>query len=197
MRNITLSKKPRKLRRNGDKMNPAYVYLQIYRLFDKHTPINADCGRFCSKACCKGDDSGMYLFPGEQSVFKLLNPEWARTDVSDFIYEYKGRKKNTPILFCGGNCDRYQRPLACRIFPLTPYIDDRGKLKVIIDPRARSVCPLSALPEVSDFNSSFVKNIKRAFAILSENEEVYAFLNTYSRMIDEYARFFDLTDINR
>ncbi len=178
------------LRQNGEKMNPAYVYLQIYKLFDNHTPIKADCGRLCSKACCKGDDSGMYLFPGERSVFRLLNPDWAKLDVSDFVYGYKGVQKNTPILFCSGSCDRYQRPLACRIFPLTPYINGNGKLEIIIDPRAHSVCPLSDLPEVSDFDPAFVKNIKRAFAILCENDEVYAFLNTYSRMIDEYARFF-------
>lgn len=171
-------------------MNPAYVYLQIYKLFDNHTPIKADCGRLCGKACCKGDDSGMYLFPGEKSVFKLLKPEWARLDVSDFTYKFNGKEKNVPILFCSGECDRYQRPLACRIFPLTPYINNNGELEIIIDPRANSVCPLSGLRDISDFDPAFVKNVKRAFAILSENKEVYAFLSTYSRMIDEYARFF-------
>ena len=172
-------------------MNPAYVYLQIYKLFDKHTPIKADCGKLCGKACCKGDDSGMYLFPGEKSVFKLLKPEWASIDVSDFSYNFNGDEQRVPILFCSGGCDRYQRPLACRIFPLTPHIDKNGELEIIIDPRAHSVCPLSDLPSVSDFDASFVKNIKRAFAILSENEEVYAFLTSYSKMLDEYARFFN------
>ena len=55
-------------------MNSAYVYLQLYRLFDTNTPLPVDCGKLCDCACCKGEGSGMFLFPGEKEVFKLLNP---------------------------------------------------------------------------------------------------------------------------
>ena len=68
-------------------MNSAYVYLQIYKLFDSCTPIKADCGQLCDKACCKGDnDCGMYLFPGEKEVYKLLSPDWVKIEQSDFTY---------------------------------------------------------------------------------------------------------------
>ena len=50
-------------------MNTAYIYLQLYKLFDDITPVPVDCGQLCDKACCKGDDSGMFLFPGEKEVF--------------------------------------------------------------------------------------------------------------------------------
>ena len=171
-------------------MNSAYAYLQIYRMFDECTPIPTDCGKYCDKACCKGDDCGMFLFPGEKKVFEMLKPEWSKLSVSDLEYEFEGKNKKTPILFCDGNCDRYQRPLACRIFPLTPYLDNDGKLEVIIDPRARSVCPLTYDLDIEDYDRRFVKNIKKAFILLSKNKEIYAFLDTYSRQLDDYMKFF-------
>ena len=171
-------------------MNSAYAYLQVYRLFDESTPLIRDCGSLCNKACCHGDDYGMYLFPGEKKVFDMLKPEWAKIELSDFEYEYNNKKKKTHILFCDGECDRYQRPLSCRIFPLTPYIDKDKQLRIIIDPRAKSLCPLTFGTKISDFDRRFVKNVKRAFSVLSKNKEVYAFLDTYSRQLDEYLRFF-------
>lgn len=171
-------------------MNAAYVYLQLYRLFDNHTPVKADCGMLCGKACCKGDDCGMYLFPGEESVYKLLKPDWAKIEKSDFSYSFGSKEKKTPILFCSGECDRYQRPLACRIFPLTPYINKEGELDIITDPRAKSLCPLAKGLNISDYDPVFVKNIRRVFGILAENKEVYTFLVTYSRQLDEFLKFF-------
>ena len=171
-------------------MNPAYVYLQIYRLFDNHTPICADCGSLCDKACCKGDNMGMYLFPNEKSVFDLLSPSWAKVEESDFAYSYNGKNKKTPIVFCNGHCDRYQRPLACRIFPLTPYVTKSGQIDIIVDPRAKSLCPLSYELELSQYDRTFLKNIKRSFNILAKNKEVYAFLYEYSLYLDDYLKFF-------
>ncbi len=171
-------------------MNSAYLYLQLYRLFDASTPLGADCGGLCRKACCKGDDAGMYLFPGEQSVFDLLTPDWVRIEESDFTYEYNGRHKNLKIAFCRGSCDRYQRPLACRIFPLTPYLGADGKLSVITDPRSKAVCPLGKTLAVDEYERTFVRNVKNCFVILSKNPEFRAFLVEYSRYLDEFARFY-------
>ncbi len=171
-------------------MNSAYAYLQLYRLFDNCTPIPTDCGRFCDKACCKGDDCGMYLFPGEAKVYQMLNPEWARLEKSDFEYPFNSKVKKTPILFCNGNCDRYQRPLACRIFPLTPYITKDKKLEIIIDPRAKALCPLTWDIDISNFDRRFVKNVHKTFSVLSKNKEIYTFLDTYSRQLDDYLKFF-------
>ena len=171
-------------------MNSAYAYLQLYRLFDNCTPIKADCGQFCDKACCRGDDCGMYLFPGEKKVFDMLKPDWSKLDFSDLEYDFDDKIKRTPILFCNGKCDRYQRPLACRIFPLTPYIDKNKKLSIIIDPRAKSMCPLTYDIDISEFDRGFVKNVWRTFNVLSKNKEIYTFLDTYSRQLDEYLKFF-------
>ena len=172
-------------------MNSAYVYLQLYRLFDNHTPLAFDCGKICNSACCKGDDYGMYLFPGEKKVYDMLNPDWHRIEKSDLHYEYNNKQKDVYIIFCNGNCDRYQRPLACRIFPFTPYLDKDKKLSVIVDPRAKSICPIACEADTENFDKTFIKNVKRSFTILSKNKEVYTFLDTYSRELDEYLRFFN------
>ncbi len=172
-------------------MNAAYVYLQLYRLFDKATPISADCGTLCNKACCKGNDFGMYLFPGEKKVYELLNPDWTDIESSEFTYTYDGKEKHLPILFCNGHCDRFLRPLACRIFPLTPIFDENEKLQIIVDPRAKAICPLSRNLKVSDYNLEFVKNVKKAFTILLSNKEFYSFMRAYSEYILEYLKFFN------
>ncbi|MDD6736331.1 MAG: hypothetical protein PUE13_08505 [Clostridiales bacterium] len=170
-------------------MKSTYIYLQLYRLFDRSTPLLADCGGLCGSACCEGDESGMYLFPGEESVYKLLNPDWGKIEYSDFEYEYNGKTKKVPILFCNGCCDRYQRPLACRIFPLTPYVKD-GQFEIIIDPRAKSVCPLASELTINQFDEKFVNNIKKSFILLMKNAEIKEYMNKYSEYIDEYRRFF-------
>ena len=133
----------------------------------------------------------MYLFPGEKSVYKLLNPDWAKIESSEFSYEFDGKKKNVPILFCSGKCDRYQRPLACRIFPLTPYLNADEKLEIIIDPRAKALCPLPAGLSLDEFDYKFVRNIKKAFMLLLKNAEIKEYMHRYSEYIDEYRKFFE------
>ena len=172
-------------------MNIAYIYLQLYRLFDKSTPIKADCGKLCDSRCCRGSDCGMYLFPGEKEVFKLLAPDWAEIERSDFVYKAGEKNKSSPILFCNGSCDRYQRPLACRIFPLTPYVNNENELEIIVDPRAKAICPLAKCLDIEDFDKKFVKNIKRAFLLLMKNSEISEYMTSYSEYINEYKKFYE------
>lgn len=171
-------------------MNSAYVYLQLYRLFDKCTPIPVDCGKLCGKACCKGDDSGMFLFPGESEVYKLIRPEGFRIEMSDLTYEDEGVERKTPIIFCDGNCDRYVRPFACRIFPLTPIFNDKGKIEIIVDPRAKSICPLAKTMYLNEYDKDFVKAVRKSFVLLAKNRHVRAFLKEYTSYINEFRKFF-------
>ena len=171
-------------------MNSAYIYLQIYRRFDNNTPIKADCGNLCNSVCCSGDDSGMFLFPGEKEVFKLIKPKGFRIEYSDLTYNYNGGLKRTPILFCDGGCDRYIRPLACRIFPLTPIITESGKIEIITDPRAKSICPLAKTLYLEEYDENFVKSVKQAFVLLAKNKHVLSFLHEYTKYIQEFNRFF-------
>ncbi len=172
-------------------MNSAYIYLQLYRLFDRNTPLPVDCGELCNSACCHGDDSGMLLFPGEKEVYKLLNPPSMRIEDTDLEYDYNGRTHKTPILFCGGECDRYVRPLACRIFPLTPVLDENGRIEIIVDPRAKSVCPLAKTLHLDEYDENFVKSVRKAFILLNKNKQVKAFMVEYTKYINEFLKFFN------
>lgn len=171
-------------------MNTAYVYLQLYRLFDNVTPIAADCGHICSKACCQGDDCGMYLFPGELEVYSLLKPDWIKIERSDFKYTHNNKTYSLPICFCNGSCDRFQRPLSCRIFPLTPILDENKKLKIIKDPRGMPVCPLSKAFNLSDFDRRFVKQVENSFKLLMKNELFSSFMEEYTAYINDFKKFF-------
>ena len=151
------------------------LYLSIYKYLDNKTPLKYDCGKLCKKACCKGDDdTGMYLFPSEETVYSEP-PKWARIETSDFQVD----EQNVKILICNGVCDRKLRPLACRIFPLTPYVH-KGKLGVIIDPRGRGICPLTAVDK--DFYNAVLKVSKLLYKI----KETKAFIDKISKQIDEY-----------
>lgn len=172
-------------------MKCAYIYLQLYKLFDEVTPIPVDCGKLCNKACCQGDDSGMLLFPGEEAVYELFEPEWAKIENTDMTYTHEGKEYPVKILFCNGDCDRFERPLSCRIFPLTPYIDKDGNLEIITDPRAKGVCRLAKLLNHEEYNEEFIKNIRRTFNLLLKNKRVLSFMKMYSEYIDDYKRFFN------
>lgn len=93
----------------------------------------------------------------------------------------------TPIAMCQGYCDRYQRPLACRIFPLTPYLDKSGHMDIIVDPRAKGVCPMAKGFYLEDFDAVFIKNIKKAFSLLMKNKQFKAFMVEYSKYLDEFS----------
>ena len=131
----------------------------------------------------------MYLFPGEKKVYELLEPKWIKIEKSDFKYKYENKEKNLFIAFCDENCDRYQRPLACRIFPLTPILDKSGKLDIIIDPRSKSICPLGQAFKLDDFEPAFLKNVKKAFTLLCKNKEFYAFMKEYSNYLNDFQKF--------
>ena len=70
----------------------------------------------------------MLLFPGE-SVLYRDKQGWQLRDAG----------KNE-LIICEGHCEREDRPLACRLFPLLPVDDVSGK--AVMDARARYVCPL-------------------------------------------------------
>lgn len=172
-------------------MNTAYVYLQLYKLFDRITPIPVDCGNLCNSACCLGDDFGMYLFPGEKEVYSLLNPKWIKIEDSDFKYTHNEKTYSLPIAFCNGKCDRYQRPLACRIFPLTPILDDDGKLKIINDPRGKAVCPLCKTFKLEDYDKQFLRQVQNTFLLLMKNKQFASFMVEYSDYLNDFNKFFD------
>lgn len=163
-------------------MTEKEFYKIIYRRMGALTPIRADCGQLCSRACCEGDcdGDGMYLFPGEEKMYGD-NLSWAKISKTNFEY---ADGAFAPLFACNGFCDRRERPLACRIFPLTPYMDRDGVLRVIVDPRGRGMCPMAVL-RLSDFEREFTEAVEAIGKIMIKNPRCRAFIESFSRMIDE------------
>ena len=117
------------------------MYGKIFRILGDLTPLKADCGVLCGGACCKGDnDTGMLLFPYE-----------------DTELEVKFNENGNRLAVCNGACNRTKRPLACRIFPFFPTIDESGKVYVELDYRAFRVCPMVEHSDEIIFDKKFIK----------------------------------------
>jgi len=150
------------------------VYNSLYKLFDGITPLKKDCGKLCGGACCRGDEkTGMLLFPFEKTGLKVYQNGSLRYAV------------------CEGKCDRQKRPLSCRIFPLFPAIDDKGKITVAADTRGYDICPLVRHSSEVLFDRRFIKNVKKAGKILAKNRACKEFLTDITSQIDELDLFME------
>ena len=146
---------------------------EAYRLTEKTAPLGGfDCGGLCSALCCKGDEcKGMYLYPGEAEILQGID--------GFNIIESEGNL-GYPTLVCEGRCDRSTRPLACRFFPLFPFVfEENGELRlsVDLDPRA-GICPLA--DENVRFHRGFVRSVRRAALYLMRDEKILAYLKETS-----------------
>ena len=131
------------------------------------TPLKRDCGRVCGARCCRpleGEETGMLLFPGEAEAYAgKAGFEVRKTARGD-------------LLICSGTCDREDRPLSCRLFPLLPVIGDDGKVRVITDLRAKAVCPLARQGK-SAMDPAFADAVREAGEILAAEDEQAVFLD--------------------
>ncbi len=171
-------------------MQATKIYEEAYRLLEHVTPLKVDCGLLCSGACCVSEDeeAGMYLYPGERSMYKNVQTPWLRIEASAFLYGEND--KTAPIAICDGTCNRALRPLSCRIFPLIPYLKEDGRAEMIIDPRARAMCPLAQTFTLADFEPEFVRRVKLIFGVLLKNKNVRDFVIEQSYVLDEVGKFF-------
>lgn len=149
------------------------MYDRIFKILGELTPLRADCGQLCDCACCKGDENtGMRLFPHEESTLSV-----------------KVLESGERLAVCDGHCHRSKRPLACRIFPFFPTIDDRGRVYVETDLRAKLLCPLIEHSDEIVFDKRFFKALKKVGKILSKDEECREFLLRSTEEIDTYGAF--------
>ena len=91
--------------------------------------------------------------------------------------------------FSGGTCDRRFRPLSCRIFPLIPYKKEGSPLTVIIDPRAKSMCPLAKTFRMDEFDERFTEAVLYIFKVLIKEKHIREFILEQSYLLDEYMQF--------
>ena len=138
------------------------------------TPLKRDCGRICGSRCCdslEGEETGMLLFPGEEEDY-LEKPGWKLRETGSGV-----------LAACPGKCDRKERPLACRIFPLLPVIREDA-VKVAADERARAVCPLLR-QGLRGMDPAFKDAVREAGRLLAEDPEQREFLVMLTEEQDE------------
>lgn len=149
------------------------MYDKIFSALRNLTPLKSDCGVLCGGACCKGDhDVGMRLFPFEESTLKV-----------------KQLENGERLAVCEGTCDRSKRPLACRIFPFFPTVDNKGKVYVEIDYRAARLCPMVEHFDEILFDKRFLRAVRKVGRILSKDDVCREFLYKSTQEIDTYCAF--------
>ncbi len=159
--------------------------LRAREMLADSTPLKRDCGKLCGGACCRPDDEGrggMLLFPGEQEVYTPA-PGWATMEPSDFIVA----GKPLTLLTCEGECPRENRPLACRLFPLTP-IAAGDSVSIWLDTRAWAVCPLME-QGMQALNPAFVKACEDAAALLWQDGECRAYIRALTGYLEEMTKW--------
>jgi len=151
-------------------MNTQETVVAARDLLAQLTPLKTDCGRLCQGACCQGDEAtGMLLFPGEEALYKGCT----FGKVIDAEFALGG---NTARLFvCSGSCERENRPLACRLFPLFLRFKEDGSTKLRMDARAKAVCPLTDYG-LSSLDPDFKQAARKAYDLLLHDDTCRAYL---------------------
>lgn len=172
----------------------------IYRLLDRVSPIDGDCGKLCGAACCSqdGDEScdgacdfemGIYLLPGEEQIYTMEEDwlKWSIEDAQDYEFPeswqgkvYFVRCKTPP------KCPREHRPLQCRFYPLTPYLDEDDNLELLFSHADTPyVCPLIA--EQMPLNERFYRANMTVWKRLIKDPLIYDLVKLDSEIIREMA----------
>lgn len=150
--------------------------MKARELLEAVTPLRLDCGRQCGAACCQPDDEGkggMLLFPGEEELYSPP-PEGFTIEETD----------EGLLLTCEGFCERSERPLSCRLFPLFVFPEGEMEYALATDPRGHIVCPLCGYG-IRAFSPEFVSAVKQAAEVLMSSEKQRSFLlNTAQRIRD-------------
>ena len=156
---------------------------RAYALLEEVTPLTTDCGAVCDGRCCheSADSEGMLLFPGEEVL------------LADAGYTIRPADGGY-LLTCDGTCDRSLRPLSCRIFPLFPILTEEGRIKAVYDPRGYRMCPLVRECAHVPLDRDFVRAVRRAGRILTEDPACAAFLRLQSEEIAELNRLLKLEE---
>ncbi len=148
--------------------------LRARALLETVTPLHSDCGLTCGGACCRpleGETTGMLLFPGEDAYY-AGREGYRMTSTGHGI-----------LLTCSGRCERADRPLSCRLFPLIPLLRADG-VKVATDLRAKTVCPLARHGK-DGLAAEFVSAVREVGRILAEDDAQRAFLIQLTENQDE------------
>lgn len=161
------------------------LYKKTFKKLNNTTPLVGDCGRLCDKKCCSGSENdGMLLFPGEEYLYHDKN--WCSIKDTNIVLSDGYKIK---LLVCKGNCPRNERPLSCRIFPVTPNINEFGRVDFRLDPKALGICPIACNPREYPIEEDFVECLYKAFPTLLKDERIVEFIEILSDQYNEEVKF--------
>ena len=172
----------------------------IYRLLDRVSPIDGDCGKLCGAICCtcgsndglkentgSSDELGSYLYPGEHKIHNKKDDwlQWSVEPAEDYDFPdswvgpvYFVKCKTPPV------CPRSKRPFQCRTYPLSPYISEDGFLELVYnDEDLPYTCPL--IEQEIPLNDDFVKATYTVWSHLIRDPLIYDLVEMDSRSRDE------------
>ena len=159
-------------------------YQRLYRLTNLVTPLEDDCGLLCGSVCCRPDRQnslGVYLFPGEESLFPD-NQDWFTREVHDPVdYDFP-ENWLSPVHFikCSRTCPRERRPLACRFFPLAPHLLSDGSLILTHETAPLPyICPLAA--QNINLRLDFIETMALAWKTLLKDPRIRSLVEEDSR----------------
>ncbi len=125
-----------------------------------------DCGNLCRpdnggvSFCCRNDLALPWLYRSEFSLLFERSGLWQkwrpRTD-SEKALSREAQKGDIVFSTCSGEagCERVNRSISCRTFPLEPYIDERGVFSALqFMQEFREHCPLSSRP--ADIRQAYI-----------------------------------------
>lgn len=142
---------------------------------ERITPLDGDCGQLCGKICCRpdpGNTQGMYLFPGEESMFTGREP-WLRWERRHPAEDDFPASWSYPVYFisCIKPCPREHRPLSCRFFPLTPHLFPDNQFILIYETLTLSyTCPL--IQRRIPLRKDFIAVVTRCWQALLKDRRV-------------------------
>ncbi|MCR4724804.1 MAG: hypothetical protein K5772_05185 [Clostridia bacterium] len=140
------------------------TFRAIYRLLDRVSPLDADCGQLCGAACCTsayedGEEMGIFLLPGEEQLHSPDDSwlDWSAESAADlgFPDSWTG---DVCFVHCKTppHCPREKRPIQCRTFPLAPHLSEDGELTLVYnDLDLPYRCPL--IDGQTPLNDNFVQ----------------------------------------
>ena len=177
-------------------------YQAIYRLLDRVSPLEYDCGTLCGAACCtterNGEQSdgsdpegssemGIYLLPGEDKIHDRNDDwlSWSAEEAEDYDFPDSWRGK-VYFVKCGGpgKCKRKLRPIQCRTFPLVPHITEDDELLLIYnDMELPYRCPL--IDDEMAIDERFFRATYTAWSRLIEDPLIYDLVKMDSEAREE------------
>lgn len=180
------------------------TFKAIYRLLDRVSPINGDCGLLCGSICCvcdkeenlgKNNDEpamGIYLLPGEEKIFTKKEEWliWEKSKAEDYEFP-ESWHGDVYFLHCktAPYCHRSMRPLQCRIFPAAPHLDEDDNLYLIYQKGDLPYsCPLTE--DRIPLNENFLKATYTVWKHLIRDPLIYDLVE-----LDSYYRIEDGEDI--